>query len=70
MSHGKPRSARLVTGLRRWGLPTFGLGWRADLWHQVLMWEFGVAVWLAGAAFDLGDTAPCRVKLFQRSTDA
>jgi len=27
----------------------------------------GVAVWLVGAAFDLWDTAACRVNLFQRS---
>lgn len=43
--HGKTGSVRLVTWLRRRNLPTFGLGWRGDLWHQVLMWEFEKWSW-------------------------
>jgi len=30
-----------VTWLRHRNLPAFGLGWREDLWRNVLMWEFG-----------------------------
>ena len=40
MGHkARPRSVRLNLWLRRTGLPTFGLGWRTELWYRMLLWE-------------------------------
>ena len=37
----KPNSVRILGWLKRIGLPTFGMGWRVELWYRMLIWEYG-----------------------------
>ena len=36
----RPGSVRVADWLDRQRLPTFGLGWRAELWYRALAWEY------------------------------